>query len=83
MDLSQLKSRRYDINKLVEAAQEANGTKQDNPIEMRTCGNQLSIRQAMDSQSSDSSPPTTKYHGFDTGTTDSRVRLASGTSRSH
>ena len=31
MDLSQLKSRRYDINKLVEAAQEANGAKQDNP----------------------------------------------------
>lgn len=31
MDLSQLKSRRYDINKLVEAAQEASGGKQDNP----------------------------------------------------
>lgn len=31
MDLSQLKSRRYDINKLVEAATEASGGKQDNP----------------------------------------------------
>ncbi len=30
MDLSQLKSRRYDINKLVEAAQEASGGKQEN-----------------------------------------------------
>ena len=30
MDLSNLKSRRYDINKLVEAAQEANGSTKSN-----------------------------------------------------
>ena len=73
MDLSNLKSRRYDINKLVEAAQEANG------------GNQKDNNRDENlwKPTVDSSPPKTKFRGSDIGIMVSKVQQASGTSKSH
>jgi hypothetical protein len=77
MDISALKSRRYDINKLVEAAQEANGsTKSNNNRDenlwkptVDKAGNGYAVIRFLPNESSDGTPsevPWVRYwdHGF-------------------